>query len=384
MKFELINSAHVFFDKKREQWKFSISCSNGTRIRKMGATNTKRAATQAMIREAIDIIFKDEELISVPPLPALTQEEYEQADVEVVSMELTINRLSADFLSQIEKKNTRQNYAKAIRRFTGFCGELKRIKTFTVKDSFRYVAFLRDEGVSSGTIVNYLRPLNAMWVFCDRQMQVGKYPNDTISRNIWSDIKKFGLRRPRGRLDFLDQSQVNRVLQEAELMGILEHAVIATFILAGLRNFELRGLKWQDVDLLAPPFGALTVLGKGEKQRTIPMSRSLKKIIERYIAWRGQLKDLGRGEFFRIHRRPLGRGSVSRFWKTALEAAEIDHMPLHCARHTAATLWARSGVDLNTLRIWLGHSSLNMVTRYSHAMPDSANQIRRVDDYLES
>jgi integrase len=134
----------------------------------------------------------------------------------------------------------------------------------------------------------------------------------------------------------------------------------------GLRFGELTSLTWNDVLLTDLPY--LTVqaaYSKSHKTRHVPLNETGTNALKK---WRYQSNDVT-GLVFPS---PTGGklGSVKTAWLKALKKAKISDFKWHDLRHHFASKLVMAGVDLNTVRELLGHSSIDMTLRYAHLAPE--------------
>jgi site-specific recombinase XerD len=140
------------------------------------------------------------------------------------------------------------------------------------------------------------------------------------------------------------------------------HALLATFIFAGLRRQEAINLKLTDVDI---ENGSIFVRqGKGSKDRVIPMNQTLREILIRYLQER---RRLGRTcpEFFASYRqnRGLAEQGIILLIKNIRAASNI-RFTAHKLRHTFATLMLEGGCDIYSLSKMMGHTDISTTTIY--------------------
>lgn len=149
------------------------------------------------------------------------------------------------------------------------------------------------------------------------------------------------------------------------------HAVFATFLLAGLRLNELLSLKYADVDI--ENLSILVRQGKGGKERYVPMSYTLANILKRYVSERKRLQKTC-PEFFTSSNRNCGftESGLRHFIKLVQKRCSIK-VGIHKLRHTFATLMSDNGCDLVSLSRMLGHSDIKTTLIYVHS---SAKQFR--------
>ncbi|MDW5376251.1 site-specific tyrosine recombinase XerD [Halomonas sp. HP20-15] len=170
--------------------------------------------------------------------------------------------------------------------------------------------------------------------------------------------------------DTLDEAEVERLLEAPDVdtpLGLRDRAMLELLYACGLRVSELVGLRQDSVNLRQ---GVVRVLGKGDKERLVPMGEEAQRWTERYLrGGRGQLMD-------DIRQAPLfpGRrdGFMTRqtFWhriKHYARLAGIDK-PLspHTLRHAFATHLLNHGANLRVVQLLLGHSDLSTTQIYTH------------------
>jgi integrase/recombinase XerC len=145
---------------------------------------------------------------------------------------------------------------------------------------------------------------------------------------------------------------------------------------AGLRVSELCGLNLGDVDLSRDP-GSVRVLGKGSKERVVPLGGEAAKAIRAWLARRDELGDPETGQrdpralFLSKRGARLGVRRVQTLVQRygALGAGRADLHP-HALRHTCATHLLDGGADLRAIQKMLGHASLATTQRYTHVSID--------------
>jgi integrase/recombinase XerC len=151
-----------------------------------------------------------------------------------------------------------------------------------------------------------------------------------------------------------------------------DRAILEVLYASGVRVAELAGLDLEDVDLRE---GALRVLGKGRKERMVPLGT---KAIEALRAYLGA-REGARGALFRNRRGGrLTVRSLHRIVRDRARAAGLaGHVTPHTLRHTFATHLLDAGADLRLIQELLGHARLATTQRYTHV---SADRLAKVYD----
>lgn len=182
-------------------------------------------------------------------------------------------------------------------------------------------------------------------------------------------------------------------LSDFELLELRRHAQGATdaarlyLALLGLRQGEVLGLCWEDVDLDAGIVYVRHSLSRTPGQRPTlkdPKSEAGKRavVLPELVGivlgrhWQEQLRQRNSAKkpwpdhpnfvFRNSHGGPLDSRRDHRWWTDLLRKADVPHRRLHDARHTAATLLLTEGVGTRAAMSWLGHSQVSQTMRYTH------------------
>lgn len=154
---------------------------------------------------------------------------------------------------------------------------------------------------------------------------------------------------------------------ENEIREFCEKVMILILYASGLRSSELLSLKFNNVNFETK---LIRVIGKGDKERVVPIAPVAANMLERYIAKVRDLK-LGfpNGYLFQDYAkgRPLNRQQLYRAIRKYASAAGLSKLPsAHTFRHAFATHLLNNGADLHTVQILLGHTSMNTTEIYTH------------------
>ncbi len=199
-----------------------------------------------------------------------------------------------------------------------------------------------------------------------------------VDRNVALELALPKVRRPLP--TFLDVDAVAEVVttpDEASAEGLRDRAVLETLYGAGLRVSELCGLDLGDVEAGTGELGSVRVLGKGSKERVVPLGSVAVGAVARYRERRDELRDPRSGAldpaalFLSKRGVRLGVRQVQRLVRRygALGAGRGDLHP-HALRHTCATHLLDGGADLRAIQKMLGHESLSTTQRYTHVSID--------------
>ncbi len=165
---------------------------------------------------------------------------------------------------------------------------------------------------------------------------------------------------------FLEQEEVRKLIAAAKQGR--DRSLLSLIYTAGLRASEALGIDWKDLQPRTHG-GQVTVMGKGEKVRTVLINQSL---------WQ-QLISLPRkggteAVFVTKFGNRLDRHQLHRIIKGAAERAGVNsHVSAHWLRHAHACHSLENGCDIDVLMRSLGHSSLTVTSKYLHARPNEGS-----------
>jgi integrase len=181
------------------------------------------------------------------------------------------------------------------------------------------------------------------------------------------------LRADNRRLRYLSQEEMTRLLDVADETL---RPVLITALYTGLRRGELFSLTWQDVDL---KHGVVRVVQtKSGERREIPLSDTLRDTLltlPRRLA----------SDYVFPGKTGHGLVDIRKRFHRALKEAGIEGFVFHDLRHTFASHLVMAGVDLMTVKEFLGHADIKMTMRYAHLAPDYKRAaISRLDTYMDT
>jgi integrase/recombinase XerC len=166
-------------------------------------------------------------------------------------------------------------------------------------------------------------------------------------------------------------------IQGEGLLTMRDRAILETLYSTGVRVSELVGLDWNDVDF---QLGIIRVVGKGSKERIVPIGELALKALREYgteqsIKWKKAAKG-DTGVFLNHRGGRITTRSIARVVEKYLKAAGIAvRMGPHGLRHTFATHLLNGGADLRVIQELLGHASLSTTQRYTHLNLDQLTAV---------
>jgi len=281
-----------------------------------------------------------------------------------VSTELTLAAAITRFLQELAEvrlasSHTVAAYRRDLARFTDHCGDvpLSEITRQQVQD------WLVDSHASGLAPATLARRLSALSSFFDAAVRSG-----WCRANVASGIRppKQAKRLPRT----LNPEQTQALLSHSDRASELRDlALLAVMYGCGLRVSEVVGLNLHDVDMHSME---LRVLGKGRKERVVPLPDGAATLLSNYLEERIPLTIEGAGSdaqavFLNNRGGRLTPRSVQRMLKErALETGADMSVTPHRLRHSFATHLLAGGVDLRAIQELLGHASLGTTERYTH------------------
>ncbi len=200
----------------------------------------------------------------------------------------------------------------------------------------------------------------------------------------WERIPVARVRTPKTRVRYpkaLEEEEVEAVLKAPDFdstLGLRDAAILELFYSSGLRISELLSLDLQDV---SPGRGSLRIVGKGSKERIVPIGRLAEEAITVYLEVRPRLLHRGapsgrtgqRREpalFLSLRGRRMSTRAIQAMVKKYTLGLGLGKVSPHTFRHSFATHLLNRGADLRALQELLGHASLSTTQKYTHISVD--------------
>ena len=234
-----------------------------------------------------------------------------------------------------------------------------------------WLAGLKQDGLDSKSITRKVSSLKSFFKFQLRQQHIDVTPMTTI---ISPKVKK---RLPQ----FVEKEDMGTLLRDVEFPndwnGRTQHLLIRLFYNTGIRQAELMGLKEMQVDLQNR---SIKVLGKGNKERIVPVSEELLKALSDYMNNKEVGFEGADREYLLVNAR--GRKLYPRYVYDTVKkylglVTTIDKKSPHVLRHSFATHLMNNGADLNAVKELLGHSSLAATQVYTHNTIEKLKDIHK-------
>lgn len=270
-------------------------------------------------------------------------------------------------------KKTLEAYSRDLIRYRNFLAQQKK-GTFTEQDTaliLKYLIHLRKSGLAARSRARHLVAIRGFYRFLVQEKILRHNPAKLV------DLPKTRLALP----DVLSREDVERLLQAPDTdkpLGVRDAAMLELLYAAGLRVSELVHVKLKDINLEA---GFVRILGKGAKERIVPIGMQAKEKIEIYLKTvRPEQLKQSSSPFVFIARadRPMTRQG---FWKLlrryAVKAGLHKNITPHSLRHSFASHLLEGGADLRAVQVMLGHVDISTTQIYTHVTRDHLKQLHR-------
>ena len=257
--------------------------------------------------------------------------------------------------------NTLEAYALDLDKLLVFLGhEGKRVTDVELSDLQTFAAGLHDVGIGPRSQCRILSGVRSFYRFLVMDGYMDNDPTELLESPV------LGEHLP----EFLTPQEVDQLKDSIDVSkpeGHRNRAIIEVLFSCGLRVSELVNLKWSQ---LYADERYLRILGKGSKERLVPISNTALREIENYLPWRNSLKiKPGEEDYVFLNRRGahLTRVMVLIMLKTQAEEAGIKKtISPHTLRHSFATALLEGGADLRVIQALLGHESIGTTEIYTH------------------
>jgi integrase/recombinase XerD len=290
-------------------------------------------------------------------------------------------RLFEDHLSVSYAEKTAKDVLRSARRFLLWLDErgvaVSDARSADIEAYQAHVCSLRQKDGAPYSIPeqhNRIAVVKALFRFLCRRGDVLSDPSGAV------EYPRPEKRLPRGVLARDEARKLVEAPDASTPFGLRDRAILEVFYGTGIRAGELAKLKTTDVDIEDRILRVL--LGKGRKDRTVPLTRAAAEAVERYL----------------VDGRPMIRGAMSSRWlflplrggrmydsllnavvQDAAKKAGIEkHVTCHTLRHSCATHLLRGGADIRHIQALLGHACLGSTERYTHVeISDLSKVVKR-------
>lgn len=260
--------------------------------------------------------------------------------------------------------NTLESYARDLGHLAAFADDSgKPLDALDRRDLETFVRGQAASGLAPRSVARIVASVRGFYRFTVVERKLPKNPADDLQApRAWTSLPKF-----------LSLEEVDRLLAQPDVStprGLRDKALIEVLYATGLRVSELISLRAGDLNL---EDGYLTCLGKGDKQRMVPLGQEAIGWVRRYLSeGRGRLLKKKTSPWLFVNARDGGALSRVGFWKVLKAygtAAGISRdLSPHVLRHSFATHLLERGADLRMIQVMLGHADLSTTQIYTHVL----------------
>lgn len=289
----------------------------------------------------------------------------------------TVQEAADQYIDHLEhvmerKRSTIQDYRGYVRRHLApFFGD----RTLDKIDAAWVTGYLRakgGEGLAAKTVQNHLNFLHGVFAFAIKRGWASANPVALIDRPKKS--------RPASRrIRFLQPAELEALLRAVpdDPLGGVERPLYLTAAMTGLRQGELIGLRWLDVDWVASRVRVADSFTRGafdspksHEARSVPIADRLAGELERHFQ---RSPYMAESDLVFCHPHTghvLDASKVRKRFGQALKRARVREITFHELRHTFGTQMAAAGAPLRAIQEWMGHSDAKTTEIYAHYAPD--------------
>jgi len=260
--------------------------------------------------------------------------------------------------------NTLESYARDLGQLGAYAERHERsVETLDRKDLEAFVRSLMASGLSPRSVARAVATVRGFYKFITAEQKLSNNPADDLrSPRAWPSLPKS-----------LSLEDVDRLLSQPDTStprGLRDKALIELLYATGLRVSELISLRAGDLHIEE---GFLTCIGKGDKERMVPMGQDAASWVTRYIRdGRPALLKKKTSPWLFVNARDGGSLSRIGFWKVlkeyGLKAGLPGELSPHVLRHSFATHLLERGADLRMIQVMLGHADLSTTQIYTHVL----------------
>jgi len=235
----------------------------------------------------------------------------------------------------------------------------KELKSYTLEDIRKNIATLHSKGLGGNSLSRLISSWRGLFNFLIHQYKFEKNPT-------------LGIKAPKSKKLLPQTLSVDQTLKLVDInddsfLGVRDHAILELFYSSGLRLSELVNINKNDINF---EDGIISVLGKGNKERVVPLGSFASKAIKKWLGLREKIIGLACETdilFLRKNGKKLSPRAIQyrlKFW--AIKQGIPENIHPHLLRHSFASHLLQSSQDLKAVQELLGHENISTTQIYTH------------------
>lgn len=267
-----------------------------------------------------------------------------------------------------ESLNTVRNYRLDLEQFADFLSRqgIKDLSALTHFELRQFLADMAPRNYKKTTVARKVAALRSFFKYAYRKHILPSNPAKMLRS------PKAEKKLPR----FLEINEIEHLLNapdEEGFRGWRDRSILETLYSTGMRVAELVSLNTGDVDFLT---GVVRVMGKGAKERIIPIGEKALDALYSYVEERKSKVHSDEALFLNAAGKRITSRSINRIINYYISKTSIDKkISAHVLRHTFATHLLNAGCDLRSIQEMLGHKSLETTQKYTHVTTERLKKI---------
>ena len=292
-----------------------------------------------------------------------------QGNTELTQGEFQVSMDDAEqmynWLREVESDGTKHYYQHDVQEFLLFVA--KPVSEVERSDMLNFRDSLNAQELTPGTVARKIYAVRSFFRYCTETSE-------------YLDRNRVKIKTPK-----VQQKQAHRILSEVEVMRLIEatkgnarnHALVRLLYNSGMRVSEVCGITWNDCIDRDELGVQITVIGKGNKQREVLVSRSvweemktLRKDTSDFVfqSRKATIREDG------TLSRELDESAINRIITNAAKQAGIEgNVSPHWLRHSHASHALQNGANINLVSETLGHDNLSTTGKYLHSRPNTSS-----------
>ncbi len=269
--------------------------------------------------------------------------------------------------------NTMEAYGRDLNRYVSFLEQkgLKDARSVIPKTVVEFLVQIKGEGLSANSMNRLLAALRGFYKFLLQEKVLDESPLANI------ELAKVWMRLP----DTLSKEEMNLILSQPgdqTASAMRDSAMLELLYATGLRVSELASLTMNSINWQV---GFLTVMGKGSKERVVPIGKTAYDSVRRYVDdARPKLVKSKTTDVLFLNRYG-GAFTRQGLWKIIVHYAQKaglqKNVHPHTFRHSFASHLLEGGADLRAVQVMLGHADISTTQIYTHVTKDRLKEIHR-------